>query len=62
MDVIIDNLPTYLSGFGTTILLLVVSGLAALVIGTIVAAMRISPVATLRPWRRSTRRSCATPR
>ena len=48
MDVIIDNLPTYLNGFGTTILLLVVSGLAALAIGTIVAAMRISPVATLR--------------
>jgi glutamate transport system permease protein len=48
VDVIIDNLPTYLNGFGTTILLLVVSGLAALVIGTLVAAMRISPVATLR--------------
>lgn len=48
MDAVIENLPTYLSGFGTTVLLLVVSGLAALVIGTIVAAMRISPVATLR--------------
>ncbi|HEU0181222.1 MAG TPA: ABC transporter permease subunit, partial [Agromyces mariniharenae] len=48
MDAVIDNLPTYLSGFGTTILLLLVSGLAALVIGTLVAAMRISPVATLR--------------
>jgi glutamate transport system permease protein len=48
VDAVIDNLPTYLNGFGTTVLLLVVSGLAALVIGTIVAAMRISPVATLR--------------
>lgn len=48
MDVVIDNLPRYLEGFGMTVLLLIVSGLAALVIGTIVAAMRISPVATLR--------------
>jgi glutamate transport system permease protein len=48
VDAVIANLPTYLNGFTTTILLLVVSGLAALVIGTIVAAMRISPVATLR--------------
>jgi glutamate transport system permease protein len=48
VDVVIDNLPRYLEGFWTTILLLVVSGLVALVIGTIVAAMRISPVATLR--------------
>jgi len=48
VDAVIQNLPTYLNGFGTTVLLLVVSGLAALVIGTIVAAMRISPVATLR--------------
>ena len=40
MDVVIDNLPRYLEGFGMTILLLIVSGLAALVIGTLVAAMR----------------------
>ncbi|MCI2958347.1 amino acid ABC transporter permease [Agromyces atrinae] len=48
MDVVIDNLPRYLSGFQLTLLLLVVSGLAALVIGTLIAAMRISPVASLR--------------
>lgn len=47
MDVVIDSLPVYFEGFGMTVLLLVVSGLAALVIGTIIAAMRISPVATL---------------
>jgi len=48
VDAVIDNLPTYLNGFGTTVLLLIVSGLSALVIGTIVAAMRISPVPSLR--------------
>ena len=48
MDAVFENLPTYLNGFSTTVLLLVISGLAALVMGTLVAAMRISPVATLR--------------
>ncbi|MET0716456.1 MAG: amino acid ABC transporter permease [Mycetocola sp.] len=48
MDVVIDNLPRYLSGFGLTVLLLVVSAVAAIIIGTIIAAMRISPVASLR--------------
>jgi len=48
VDAIIDNLPLYLEGFATTLLLLVVSGLAALVIGTLIAAMRISPVPSLR--------------
>jgi glutamate transport system permease protein len=48
MDAVIENLPAYFEGFGMTLLLLVVSGLAALVIGTIIAAMRISPVPSLR--------------
>ncbi|BDZ53404.1 amino acid ABC transporter permease [Agromyces marinus] len=48
MDAVIDNLPFYLEGFGMTLLLLVVSGIAALVIGTLIAAMRISPVPSLR--------------
>jgi glutamate transport system permease protein len=48
VDAVIDNLPLYLQGFGMTLLLLGVSGLAALVIGTLIAAMRISPVASLR--------------
>lgn len=48
MDAVFDNLPLYFQGFGTTLLLLIVSGLAALVIGTLIAAMRISPVASLR--------------
>ncbi|GAA1774973.1 amino acid ABC transporter permease [Agromyces lapidis] len=48
MDVVIANLPLYLEGFAVTLLLLGVSGLGALVLGTIIAAMRISPIATLR--------------
>lgn len=48
MDVVIENLPSYLSGFANTLLLLVVAGIAALIIGTLIAAMRISPVAALR--------------
>lgn len=48
MDVVIANLPLYLEGFAVTLLLLAVGGLGALVLGTIVAAMRISPIGTLR--------------
>lgn len=48
VDVVIDNLPRYLEGFGMTLLLLFVSGVAALILGTIIAAMRISPIASLR--------------
>ena len=48
MDVVIANLPLYLEGFSVTLLLLAVGGLGALVLGTLVAAMRISPIATLR--------------
>lgn len=48
MNAVIDNLPRYLDGFTMTLLLLVVSGVAALVIGTLIAALRISPIASLR--------------
>ncbi|GGF03232.1 amino acid ABC transporter permease [Mycetocola zhadangensis] len=48
MDVIFDNLPRYLAGFSMTLQLLVVAGIAALIIGTIIATMRISPVPSLR--------------
>jgi glutamate transport system permease protein len=40
--------PTFWDGFRMTLLLLVVSGVLSLVLGTLLAAMRISPVATLR--------------
>lgn len=48
MDVAISEIPRYLEGFRLTLILLGGSGLAALIIGTIVAAMRISPVPALR--------------
>lgn len=48
MNVIIDNLDRYASGFVVTLQLLIVSAIAALIIGTIIAAMRISPVPALR--------------
>jgi glutamate transport system permease protein len=47
VDTVIENLPAYFGGFGLTLSLLLISGLGALIIGTIVAAMRISPVPAL---------------
>lgn len=47
MNAIVENLPRFLEGFGMTVLLLVVAGIGALVLGTIVAALRISPVPSL---------------
>lgn len=48
MDAIIENLPRFIDAFLMTLRLLVVSGMGALVIGTFVAALRISPVPALR--------------
>jgi len=48
VDVVIGQLPRYLEGFGTTLLLLGAAGLAALAAGTVLAAMRIGPIAALR--------------
>lgn len=48
MDAIVENLPVFLDGFWKTLQLLVISGLGALVLGLVIAAMRISPVAALR--------------
>ncbi len=48
MDAVIDNLPYFFDAFRGTLSLLVLSGAGALAIGTIIAAMRISPVASLR--------------
>lgn len=47
MNVIFDNFPLYLQGFASTLQLFALSGLAALILGTVVAAMRISPIAAL---------------
>jgi glutamate transport system permease protein len=48
MDAIIENLPVFLTGFGNTLRLLLVAGVGSLVLGTVLAAMRISPVAAFR--------------
>lgn len=48
MDVLIENGGTVLAGFLMTLRLLVLGGLGAMVLGLLVATMRISPVASLR--------------
>jgi len=48
MDVIIESLPQYWDGFLRTLFLSAVSGVIALVVGTFLAAARVSPVAALR--------------
>ena len=48
MDVLIDNLPRLLRGFRTTIELSAVAALLAVVLGVLLAAIRVSPVPTLR--------------
>lgn len=47
INAVIDNLQSYLQGFGLTLALFGISGVGALILGTIVATMRISPVAGL---------------
>lgn len=48
MDVLVDNLPLILRGFGLTLRMLAVSALVALVLGVLIAAMRVAPVAAMR--------------
>jgi len=48
MDAVIEYLPVLIRGFGTTLLLLLIAGVGSFVVGLIIAAMRISPVASLR--------------
>jgi len=48
MQVLIDNFGQILDGFVTTLWLLLFSGTIAAVLGTILVAMRVSPVAILR--------------
>ncbi|MET0828333.1 MAG: amino acid ABC transporter permease [Microbacterium sp.] len=48
MEQLISLMPEFWAGFQVTLLLLVVSGVLALILGTVIAAMRISPVAALR--------------
>lgn len=48
MDVVLDNLDVFVRGMRTTVSLTVLSFAAALVIGIVVAACRVSPVPPLR--------------
>jgi glutamate transport system permease protein len=48
MDAVLENFPLLWGGFLRTLALLGIAGVAALVLGTIVAAMRLSPVAPMR--------------
>jgi glutamate transport system permease protein len=48
VNVLIDNLPLLLRGFRTTIELSAVAALLAIVLGVLLAAIRVSPVPTLR--------------
>ena len=48
MDVIGDNLPTYWTGFLVTLRLTAYSGAVALLVGLVLAALRVSPIRPLR--------------
>lgn len=48
MDVVLDHLDTYVAGFRMTLWLSVASFALAMLFGTVVATMRVSPVAPLR--------------
>jgi glutamate transport system permease protein len=48
MDAVLDNLDAYRQGFVTTLELSVLASALALALGTVLAAMRVSPVPTLR--------------
>jgi glutamate transport system permease protein len=50
LDAVVENLPLFLEGFKNTLALLLFSGIGALVLGVIVAALRISPVASFRAF------------
>lgn len=48
MELILDNAPTYWSGFRVTLLLTLYSGAVSLVLGLVLAALRVAPFKTLR--------------
>ena len=48
MDFFVDNAPAYWSGFRITLMLTLYSGVGSLVLGTILAALRVSPLRPLR--------------
>lgn len=48
MDALIDSIPKFVNGFEMTLLLAVVSGVLALILGVVLAALRVAPLRSLR--------------
>jgi glutamate transport system permease protein len=48
VDAVLDNLDVFVEGFTTTVMLTLLAAVGALVLGTLIAAMRVSPVPPLR--------------
>ena len=48
MEAVFESLPEYFAGFRMTLYLAVVSGILSLLIGTVLAAFRVSPLRSLR--------------
>jgi glutamate transport system permease protein len=48
VDAVLDNLDVFVDGFTTTITLTLLAAVGALVLGTLIAAMRVSPVPPFR--------------
>lgn len=48
MQAVLDEFPAFVQGFQTTLFLTVVSGVLSLIFGTILAALRVAPMASLR--------------
>jgi glutamate transport system permease protein len=50
MQTLLNNLDVFVSGFRETLVLFLGATLVALVLGTLVGAMRVAPVAAVRAW------------
>jgi glutamate transport system permease protein len=48
VDAVLDNLDVFVKGFTTTVTLTLLAAVGALLLGTLIAAMRVSPVPPLR--------------
>lgn len=48
MQAILDEFPKFVAGFQTTLFLTVVSGILSLIFGTLLAALRVAPMPSLR--------------
>lgn len=48
IELLVDNRDLFITGFQNTILLFILGGIGAFVLGTLLAAMRVSPVPALR--------------